>query len=420
MADGRTLSQVNCPDRFDNRRERAWELYLTKMTKAAIAKELGVSAMTIGRWIAETELEGEVYKKPGKRPPRLNNDQLRRLNDILRCQAIQSEAEPRSLDNEQIVEIIKNEFGVHYHPKYIHRVLARVRDVLLQDSGTIYFQSPQITLYCGDAIRVLNLLPRASVDCIITSPPYYGQRDYGVPDQIGLEKHPQEYIERLVAVFRVARHVLKPTGSLWVNLGDTYWSGKGQSGGVDFKQKNRRFLRPQDRSGPRPLCTPKQLLLIPHRFAIAMQEEGWIVRNDNVWYKVNPTPDPVKDRSAAAHEYMFHFVLGRHYYYNFDTVAVPSGGECSTKPLPSVWQIPIAPNFKKHIAVFPEALVRAPILATLPPDGILLDPFCGSGTALGCAIAQGEGRRAIGIDISISALGEAKDLLSREEKTPAL
>ena len=143
-----------------------------------------------------------------------------------------------------------------------------------------------------------------------------------------------------------------------------------------------------------------------------MQEDDWIVRNDNVWFKVNPTPDPADDRSAAAHEYMFHFVRRRRYYYNFNAVAVPSNGDRKTKPPPSVWHIPTATNFKKHIAVFPEALVRIPVLATLPPRGVLLDPFCGSGTTLGFALAQRKGRHAIGIDISSSALGEAKVLLS--------
>jgi site-specific DNA-methyltransferase (cytosine-N4-specific) len=279
----------------------------------------------------------------------------------------------------------------------------------------LFFKSSNITLYRGDASKILALLPTASVDCIVTSPPYYGQRDYGIRDQIGLEEHPQEYINCLVTVFRAAMRVLKPSGSLWVNLGDTYWSGKGKPCGEDKKQKNRRFLRPQDKSGPRPLCTPKQLLLIPHRFAIAMQEEGWIVRNDNVWYKVNPTPDPVDDRSASAHEYVFHFVLGRRYYYDKQAVALPSSNGSKTKAPPSVWLIPTATNFKKHIAVFPERLVNIPIMATLPPGGVLLDPFCGSGTALGYAVAQGKRRKAIGIDVSVSALEEAQSLLTASE-----
>lgn len=282
---------------------------------------------------------------------------------------------------------------------------------------SLFFESEQITLFLGDTKKVLKSLPTASVNCVVSSPPYYGQRDYGVETQIGLEKTPQEYVKKLVSVFREVQRVLKPEGSLWVNLGDTYWSGKGKPVGVDNKQKNRRFTRPQDRTGIRPLCQPKQLLLIPHRFAIAMQEIGWIVRNDNVWHKVNPTPDPTKDRSSAAHEYIFHFVLKQHYYYDFDAVSVLAKCSDNKKPQSSVWNIPTATNFKKHIAVFPEELVRVPISATLPPNGVLLDPFCGSGTALSYAVARGEGRKAIGIDISIDALTEAKAILSKKPKS---
>lgn len=281
----------------------------------------------------------------------------------------------------------------------------------MKKNDPLFFRSSNITLYRGEAAQVLTLLPKASVDCIVTSPPYYGQRDYGVRNQIGLEEHPQEYIDRLVKVFSAAKQVLKPSGNLWVNLGDTYWSGKGKPCGEDRKQKNRRFLRPQDRSGPRPLCTPKQLLLIPHRFAIAMQEDGWIVRNDNVWYKVNPTPDPVEDRSACVHEYIFHFVLQRRYYYNYKAVSVPSNNGSTQKAPPSVWHIPTATNFKKHVAVFPEALIRTPVLASLPRNGVLLDPFCGSGTALEYAISHVKGSKGIGIDLSLSALREARKLL---------
>ena len=274
-----------------------------------------------------------------------------------------------------------------------------------------YFTNPRVALYKGDAFNILQLLPDSSVDCIVTSPPYYGQRDYRVRDQIGLEPHPDEYVSRLVKVFHAAKRVLKSSGSLWVNLGDTYWSGKGRPGGNDPKQKHRRFVRPQDKSGIRPLCTPKQLLLIPHRFAIAMQNDGWIVRNDNVWYKVNPTPDPVDDRSSCVHEYMFHFVLRRRYYYNHEAVSVPLNNGQRAKPLPSVWRIPISTNFKKHVAVFPEALVESPIKATLPRGGTLLDPFCGSGTALEYAIKSIKRSNGIGIDLSLVALREARAAL---------
>lgn len=278
----------------------------------------------------------------------------------------------------------------------------------------VFFESPQVTLYHGDSLEILHLLDDESVDCIVTSPPYYGQRDYGVEGQIGLEDHPQKYIDRLVLVFQATKRVLKPTGSLWVNLGDTYWSGKGRPQGIDAKQKNRRFLRPQDKSGKGPLCTPKQLLLIPHRFAIAMQDVGWIVRNDNVWYKTNPTPDPAHDRSASAHEYVFHFVKNKNYHYDFLSVAEFSKSQGKPKSPPSVWQITSKPSFKKHIAVFPSELVRIPILATLPPNGVFLDPFCGSGTAISYAISQKRGVKLYGIDINKNALEETVQHLSGE------
>ncbi len=277
---------------------------------------------------------------------------------------------------------------------------------------TTYFLTSKVALYKGDANLILSKMKDNSIDCIVTSPPYYGQRDYEVEGQLGLEEHPQQFINNLVAVFREAKRVLKPTGSLWVNIGDTYWSGKGKAHSIDNKQKNRRFNRPQDRAGQRPWCTPKQLLLIPHRFAIAMQDEGWIVRNDNVWQKLSPTPDPVGDRCSLSHEYVFHFVKQRKYFFDADQVAVPSKGRRETKPPSSVWQISSEKmHGKKHKAVFPQELVKLPISATCPANGVLLDPFCGSGTTLAATIARGQGRTAIGIDISEQALQEAKNLL---------
>ncbi|MFN8475008.1 MAG: site-specific DNA-methyltransferase [Anaerolineae bacterium] len=280
-----------------------------------------------------------------------------------------------------------------------------------ETSPLTFFSSERVTLYLGDAFETLCLLESDSVDCIVTSPPYYGQRDYGVPGQIGLEEHPQTYIDRLTSVFREAQRVLKPSGSLWVNVGDTYWSGKGRPGGIDPKQKNRRFLRPQDRTGKDRWCAPKQLLLIPHRLAIAMQDDGWIVRNDNVWHKPSPMPDPAKDRSSLTHEYVFHFVKRRHYYFNAAAVAIPSNGKNKSKPPASVWVIPTVPSQKRHAAVFPEQLVLLPIRATCPAGGVFLDPFCGSGTAVSAALLHGQATHAIGVDLSKDALSEAKDTL---------
>jgi site-specific DNA-methyltransferase (adenine-specific) len=250
-----------------------------------------------------------------------------------------------------------------------------------------------------DVEEALTLMSDAKlkVDCIVTSPPFYGQRDYGVDGQIGLELHPREYIETLVRVFLKCAEVLKPTGSLWVNLGDTYWSGRGQHRSGEKKQSARRFgLRPQDRKGDGVWCRPKQLLLIPHRFAIAMQDAGWIVRNDNVWVKPNPIPDQVRDRCSMSHEYVFHFVRQRFYFFNRDAVGRPSNGKAKIPPL-DTWSVPPTRGLNGHKAAFSEELVDTPIRATTPQGGVVLDPFAGSGTAL--VHAKREGFRSIGIDL---------------------
>lgn len=262
-----------------------------------------------------------------------------------------------------------------------------------------FYSDVNCLIFCGEVREVLGWLREAGVfaDCIVTSPPFYGQRDYGVAGQLGLEQKPEEFITKLVDVFSNAREVLNTSGSLWVNLGDTYWNGRGQARGQDDKQLARRFgLRPQDRRGDGKLCKNKQLLLIPHRFAISMQDEDWIVRNDNVWVKPNPIPDQVADRSCMSHEYVFHFVTQRFYYYN--RVAV---GRKTVKgtymPPADTWEVPLSKGGTVHKASFSEELVRIPILATTPPRGIVLDPFAGSGTSL--LFAKRNGFRSIGIDI---------------------
>ena len=237
------------------------------------------------------------------------------------------------------------------------------------------------------------------VDCIVTSPPYYGQRDYGLDGQLGLENHPSEFIENLVEVFSLCREVLRETGALWINIGDTYWSGKGAHKSQEIKQEARRFgIRPQDRPGDGLWARPKQLLLIPHRLAIALQESGWLVRNDNVWVKPNPVPDQVRDRCSASHEYVFHMTSSRYYYFNRLPVgrAMPSG---SVLPPLDTWKVETSNgNGVRHKASFSEELVKTPILASTPPGGIVLDPFNGSGTST--TFARAHGFRSIGIDLS--------------------
>lgn len=263
-----------------------------------------------------------------------------------------------------------------------------------------YHATDRSLIFLDDVLTALRLLAEAGmkVDCVVTSPPFYGQRDYGVEGQIGLEAHPSEYIEKLLAVFDACGGILKPTGSLWVNVGDTYWSGKGAHKSDEKKQSARRFgLRPQDKKGDGAWCRPKQQLLIPHRFAIGMQDRGWLVRNDNVWVKPNPVPDQVRDRCSISHEYVFHFVKERWYYFDKSAVGRNVGRRQPLPPL-DTWQVPTARGNGFHRAAFSEDLVRIPILATCPADGVVLDPFAGSGTSLAYALKSD--RRAIGIDIS--------------------
>ena len=288
------------------------------------------------------------------------------------------------------------------------------------------FANPELqaaAFYADDDVLILNMdvrtamqhLARAGVivNCMVTSPPFYGQRDYGVEGQIGLEEHPQEFIANLVACFEAAKPVLAENGSLWVNLGDTYWSGKGEHRSGESKQSARRFgLRPQDRTGDGLLCKPKQLLLIPHRFAIAMQDAGWIVRNDNVWVKPNPIPDQVRDRCSMSHEYVFHLVKSRWYFFSKDAVGRASETG-STLPPPDTWEIAPARSSHKHKARFSEELVRIPILSTTPKNGVVLDPFGGSGTSL--RFARKHGFRAIGIDIKPEFCQLMVDGLNQED-----
>lgn len=262
-----------------------------------------------------------------------------------------------------------------------------------------YYSDDTSLVFHMDVREGLKLLSESGVEvnCIVTSPPFYGQRDYEVDGQIGLEDHPSEFIANLAGVFDAARSVMAENGSLWVNIGDTYWSGKGEHRSGEAKQSARRFgLRPQDKKGDGKWCVPKQLLLIPHRFAIELQDRGWLVRNDNVWVKPNPTPDQVRDRCSMSHEYVFHFVKERWYYFDKNIVGRTTDAGSVLPPL-DTWEIqPVRGQVGRHKARFSEELVRIPILTTTPPRGVVLDPFAGSGTSL--IFARKHGLRVIGID----------------------
>jgi DNA modification methylase len=298
----------------------------------------------------------------------------------------------------------------------------------------------QFTIYNMDVTDALRKMPAESVDCVMTSPPYWGLRDYGVKGQIGLEPHPQEYIKRMVNVFQYVRHVLKPTGSVWLNMGDTYG---GSCGGWGATKKSETGIQDVTRgyfgsSKQRPpqagnfkenWLKPKQKLLMPHRLAIAMQDDGWILRNDVVWHKPSHMPSSVRDRLSNSFEFVFHFVKQRKYYYDLDAIRVPcqqstiKRNEYGT-PNPSgigvyscgrvrepgsfmnpsgknpsdMWSINPKPYPEAHFACYPPALCEKPLKATCPKDGVVLDPFIGSGTTL--MVAQQLGLNGIGIELN--------------------
>ena len=252
-------------------------------------------------------------------------------------------------------------------------------------------------LYCGQASVALKELESSSVDCVVTSPPYYCLRDYNVEGQIGLEDTVQDYVEAVCEVMSEVQRVLKPTGTVFLNLGDTYYSGKGKSPGVDRKSSKRRFgLRAVDKSGGLGIgLQRKSIIGVPWRVAIKLCEQGWILRSPIIWHREKSLPEHVRDRPARGYEYIFLFAKSRHYYFNKE--ALPKDGTSE-----DVWSIParVKPNGAKDTAPFPEQLVNQCLSVGCPPNGVVLDPFCGSGTTMRVALKLGN--PAIGIELNRS------------------
>lgn len=282
----------------------------------------------------------------------------------------------------------------------------------------------------GDAFELLGRERPGSVDLILTSPPYWGLRTYGLKHddsvlaawtqtaddpsippgyawyrehggQLGLEPYPEWFIAHLVEIFSRARPVLRPSGSLWINLGDTYfarWASLRENG----RQGIRRSARRRRKTPSGGWRHDKQLLLIPARFAIAMQEAGWILRNDLIWWKDTVAPRPERDRLRLSHEHFFHFVqrspAGRPSYH-YDIDGVETGAF-------DVIRHPVGKRVETQTATFPPDLVRPRILSSCPPGGLVLDPFCGSGTTLAAALSAG--RNARGYDMSQASVELAR------------
>lgn len=285
-----------------------------------------------------------------------------------------------------------------------------------------------LTIIHGNALEKLRELPAQSVQCCVTSPPYWGLRDYGIAEQLGLEETPSEYVDKLVGVFSEVRRVLKNDGTLWLNLGDSYASDmKGTGGASDKQLSNAGSFYKMSRLNHG--LKSKDLCGIPWRVALALQADGWYLRSDIIWHKPNPMPESVTDRPTKAHEYLFLITKSDRYYYDAESIQEPvvrewdsnnggnlspkgihkangemreRGGEypiCSgTRNKRSVWTVASANYSKAHFATFPPDLIKPCILAGTRSVDTVLDPFAGSGTT--GAVAIEFGRSAILIELN--------------------
>jgi len=329
-------------------------------------------------------------------------------------------------------------------------------------------------LYRGDALEILSLLPDESVQCCVTSPPYWGLRDYGLPGQLGLEKTPDEYVSKMVVIFREVRRVLRDDGTLWLNLGDTYFGDSPvRKTGTECFSKEWDKNQTRSRGGARRSAShtdrlkPKDLVGVPWRVAFALQADGWYLRMDIIWSKPNPMPESVTDRPTKAHEYIFLMSKSARYCYDQDAIKekaitsptgkshlVPSGWDTGPgshkvkagrydnrkgftsdqggggagfhrhsgnrssdgteyikRNKRSVWTVATQPFKRAHFATFPKKIPRDCILAGCPTGGIVLDPFIGSCTT--AVVAKALGRRFIGIDLSAEFLDMRQEKLAQ-------
>ncbi len=257
----------------------------------------------------------------------------------------------------------------------------------------------------GDAADVLRRLPAGSCRCCVTSPPYWGLRDYGVGGQIGAEEEPAGYVAALVRVFAGVRRVLSEDGTLWLNVGDSYTSGNRGYRAPDRKNPVRAMAyRAPTPSG----LKPKDLVGIPWRLAFALQDDGWYLRSDIVWEKPNCMPESVKDRPTRSHEYLFLFARSERYLYRGERLLEENG-----RRRRSVWSIPTEPFPGAHFATFPPALVEPCILAGSDPGDRVLDPFFGAGTV--GVVCERLGRRYLGIEINPEYVALARARLAAGE-----
>lgn len=282
----------------------------------------------------------------------------------------------------------------------------------------------------GDCIESMRMLPDGYFNACITSPPYYGLRDYGVAGQYGLEESPDAYVAQMLAVFREVHRVLRDDGTLWLNLGDSY-SGSASTGGSGKETAYTGARLSSAKAG-----RPKNLLGIPWRVAFALQADGWYLRQEIIWAKPNPMPESVTDRFTKSHEHIFLLSKSEKYYFDYQAVEEPAtsgykssdfkprekkerltGGASHSASMNGrtddlimrrrrrdVWMVPTRPYNEAHFAVFPPALVEPCVLAGCPVGGMVLDPFGGSGTTGGVAVEHGRNAMLCELNPAFAAL----------------
>ena len=284
------------------------------------------------------------------------------------------------------------------------------------------------TILTGDALEMLKTIESGTINTCVTSPPYYGLRNYGVDGQIGLEETPEQYINKLVAVFREVRRVLRDDGTCWVNIGDSYCNTNGYARAQpEFQRQGRNDAPANDRDLTQlheAGFKTKDLIGIPWMLAFALRADGWYLRQDIIWAKPNPMPESVTDRCTKSHEYIFLLSKSKQYYYDYKSVQEDTGRE-GGKPRQfgasnqigtlrndegqmfvddgkrnkrSVWTVCVNGFKEAHFATFPQALIEPCILAGAPFDGLVLDPFTGSGTTAVTALQNG--RNFIGVELN--------------------
>ncbi len=263
----------------------------------------------------------------------------------------------------------------------------------------------------GDALEELKNFENGFFRCCITSPPYWGLRDYGIPHQIGAEEKVSDYITKLVDIFHEVKRVLSDDGTLWVNIGDSYTSGNRKWRDVDRKNPARGMdYRPPTPEG----LKPKDLIGVPWRLAFALQRDGWYLRSDIIWFKPNCQPESVKDRPTRAHEYLFLLSKEKQYHYNYISILEKTETKGRFRNKRTVWEIKTEPNPWNHFAIFPESLVEPCILAGSDEGDVILDPFCGSGTV--GVVALKLNRKFIGIELNSEYTKLANDRIREIRK----